>query len=294
MTSAVAIINWNSGNWLRACIESLLATATNAEILVIDNASVDTSLESVEGFRNRVNFVRNSVNRGFAAAINQAFELTSTSYVLVLNPDIRVMPGAVLILEGFMSAHPQAGAVGGYVNEKYLPREFPTVAALVRENLGFSRGSTVAAVYDRRKTGAHRPPLQLSEAFPVEQPAAAALMIRRDAWESVGGFDEQFYPAWYEDVDFCRRIKAAGWEIYFAPKAEFLHEGGYSVRAMGSEDFARAYYSNQMRYARKHFGSMGRAAVRASIAAGMIGRMIGRPKQAAAYAKTLIGALKGW
>ena len=93
MSSAVAIINWNSGSWLRTCIESLLATATNAEILVIDNASVDTSLESVDGFRNRVNFVRNSVNRGFAAAINQAFQLTSTSYVLVLNPDIRVMPG---------------------------------------------------------------------------------------------------------------------------------------------------------------------------------------------------------
>ena len=78
MSSAVAIINWNSGSWLRTCIESLLATATNAEILVIDNASLDTSLESVDGFRNRVNFVRNSVNRGFAAAINQAFQLTST------------------------------------------------------------------------------------------------------------------------------------------------------------------------------------------------------------------------
>jgi N-acetylglucosaminyl-diphospho-decaprenol L-rhamnosyltransferase len=291
MSSVVAIINWNSGTWLRTCIESLLATSTNAEILIIDNASVDASIESVEGFRNRVNFVRNSVNRGFAAAINQAFQLTSTSYVLVLNPDIRVMPGAVLALEDFMDAHPQAGAVGGFVNEKYLPREFPSVTALVWENLGFS---TVAAVYDRRKAGGKRPPLQSDKPYSVEQPAAAALMIRRDAWESVDGFDEQFYPAWYEDVDFCRRLKAAGWEIYFAPKAEFIHEGGYSAAALGSVDFLRAYYSNQMRYARKHFGFWGRALVRASIAAGMIGRMIARPTQAAAYGKTLIGALKGW
>ena len=294
MSSAVAIINWNSGSWLRTCIESLLATATNAEILVIDNASLDTSLESVDGFRNRVNFVRNSVNRGFAAAINQAFQLTSTSYVLVLNPDIRVMPGAVPVLEDFMNAHPRAGAVGGYVSEKYLPRDFPTVGSLVRENLGFPGGSTVAALYDRRQAGAHRAPLQLKEPFAVEQPAAAALMIRRDAWESVDGFDEQFYPAWYEDVDFCRRLNTAGWEIYFAPKAEFLHEGGYSAEALGSENFLRAYYSNQLRYARKHFGSLGGAAVRASIAAGMLGRMIGRPKEASAYGKTLIGALKGW
>ena len=81
MTSTVAIINWNSGRWLRACVESLLATTTMSEILVIDNASEDTSLESVQGFRARVHFVRNSVNRGFAAAVNQAFQVTSSSYV---------------------------------------------------------------------------------------------------------------------------------------------------------------------------------------------------------------------
>ena len=94
MTSTVAIINWNSGRWLRTCVESLLATTTTAEILVIDNASEDSSLESVEGFRNRVDFIRNSVNRGFAAAVNQAFETTSTSYVLIVNPDLRATPGA--------------------------------------------------------------------------------------------------------------------------------------------------------------------------------------------------------
>src|SRR5213594_2266484 len=87
MTSTVAIINWNSGRLLRPCVESLLATTTGSEILVVDNASEDASLESVRGFQNRVHFVRNSVNRGFAAAVNQAFHATSSSYVLVLNPD---------------------------------------------------------------------------------------------------------------------------------------------------------------------------------------------------------------
>ncbi|MBI4472928.1 MAG: glycosyltransferase family 2 protein [Acidobacteria bacterium] len=283
MSSAAVIVNWNSGNWLRACIESLLRTSTNAEILVVDNASEDASIESVEIFRNRVGFIRNSVNRGFAAAVNQAFDATSSAYVLVLNPDIQVMPGAVQLLEDFMDAHPKAGAVGGYVNEKYLPREFPTVGALVLENLGFRR---------------HSPPCKggecsTTEAVPVDQPAAAALMVRRDAYEEVGGFDEQFYPAWYEDVDFCLRLRARGWEIYYTPTAEFLHEGGYSAEALGSEKFASAYYLNQVRYARKHLGSAGAAVVRASIAAGMIGRMLGRPKQAKAYGKALVSILKG-
>jgi GT2 family glycosyltransferase len=118
-------------------------------------------------------------------------------------------------------------------------------------------------------------------------------MIRRDAYEDVGGFDERFYPAWYEDVDFCQQLKAHGWEIYFAPQAEFPHEGGYSAEAMGSEKFLSSYYGNQLRYVRKHFGALGTAAVRASIAAGALGRMIAKPKHAAAYGKVFLGVLKG-
>jgi len=253
-----------------------------AEILVIDNASEDASLESIEGFRNRVNLVLNSVNRGFAAAVNQAFNATTTSYVLILNPDVRARPGAVQLMEDFMDAQPRAAAVGGHVGQKYLPKALPSITTLVRENLGFRP----VAVYDRPNPSGPQPRL-------VEQPAAAALMVRRDAYDDIGGFDEQFYPAWYEDVDFCQRLKEKGWEVYFVPKAEFLHEGGYSVEAMGPPEFLRSYYSNQLRYARKHFGAFGTAMVRVSIAAGMIGRMIGRPTQAARYGKTFIGALKG-
>jgi GT2 family glycosyltransferase len=271
-------VDWNSGRWLLACIESLLATSCNVEIVVVDNASEDDSLELAMGFRDQVDFIRNSVNRGFAAGVNQAFAATSTSYVLVLNPDIRVTTGAVAQLEECLTAHPGAGAVGGYVSERYLPRHLPTVGGLVRQNLG---------------VGA-KPEPRPRETRAVEQPAAAALLIRRDAYDEIGGFDEQFYPAWYEDVDFCRRLKAASWEIYFAPQAEFLHEGGYSAKALGAGAFAQAYYRNQLRYARKHFGGGAAVAVRLSIVAGMIGRMAARPGQAGAYWSTILGALGRW
>ena len=166
------------------------------------------------------------------------------------------------------------------MNDEYLPRLFPTVGTLVRENLGL-----------RKIAGGYKPPRQ-AEPAKVEQAAAAAIMIRRDAYESVGGFDERFYPCWYEDVDFCMRLKEKHWEIYFVPKAEFLHEGGYSAGALGSEKFANAYYGNQMRYAQKYFGIAGNTVVRFSVAVGMIGRMLARPKQAAGYAKVLAGVLK--
>src|SRR5215813_9642965 len=136
MTSTVAIINWNSGRRLRMCIESLLATTTTAEILVIDNASDDASLESVQGFRHRVDFIQNSVNRGFAAAVNQAFHATTTTYVLILNPDVRAMPGDVQLLEAFLDVQPRVAAVGGYVGDRYLPKALPSIKSLVRESLG--------------------------------------------------------------------------------------------------------------------------------------------------------------
>jgi N-acetylglucosaminyl-diphospho-decaprenol L-rhamnosyltransferase len=280
MTSTVAIINWNSGTWLRLCIESLLATTTIDKILVIDNASADASLEPISRFRERITLVRNCVNRGFAAAVNQAFHLTTSSCLLILNPDVRAMPGAVQILEEFMHAHPRVGAAGGYTGDRYLPKSLPTITTLVRENLGLKvqpgRGS--------------RPPCAPRR---VEQPAAAALMIRRDAHNEVEGFDEQFYPAWYEDVDFCLRLKAKGWELYFVPDAHFIHEGGYSAQQIGARRFLQFYYENQLRYARKHFGGLGAATVRASIAAGMIERMIAKPTQARAYGQVLIRTLKG-
>jgi len=291
MTSTVAIINWNSGRYLRPCIESLVATTTSAELLVVDNASEDGSLESIEGFRNRVDVVRNSVNRGFAAAVNQAFQVTSSSYVLILNPDLRAMPGAIRILEEFLDDHPRVGAIGGYVGDKYLPKRLPSALSFVRENLGF-RDSVPLTKEDNR--GAKRPAGGRSQnPVEVEQPAAAALMVLRDAYDEVGGFDEQFFPAWYEDVDFCRRLRDSGWGIYFARNAEFLHEGGYSADAMGTHRFLHSYYSNQLRYARKHFGLWGAFAVRASIVIGMFGRMIGRPKQAVAYGKLFLRSLKG-
>ena len=276
---AVVIVNWNSGDLLRACIQSLLVTAPSVDLVVVDNASTDASLELAGGFLNNVDVVRNSVNRGFAAAVNQGFAESSNNYVLVLNPDVRVMPGAVEALIEFLDTNDKVGAVGGYTNEKYLPRPFPAATTFMKENLGFSSERILS-----------RPGTRVA----VDQPAAAALMIRRDAYDSVGGFDERFYPAWYEDVDVCQRLKAVGWEIYFLPDAEFQHEGGYSAATLGRKAFAEAYYHNQIRYAQKHFGAVGQFGVRASMAAGMLIRMAARPKNAGAYAHVFREAIAGW
>jgi GT2 family glycosyltransferase len=269
--SAIVIVNWNSGGRLTSCLQSLPASP---EIVVVDNASADESLQQAKDSPVAANFLENFENRGLAAAINQGFAATSSAYVLLLNPDVRVLSGSVELLERVLDANPRTGAVGGYVNDKYLPRQLATPWTVARENFGF--------------------PVSTLDAPEVGQAAAAALLVRREAYTAAGGFDERFFPAWYEDVDFCRSLRDAGWEVRFAREAEFVHEGGYSARALGSSDFAAAYYRNQLRYIQKHFGAGAGLLVRLSLVAGMAARLIKAPSRAAACSKVIAGALGGW
>lgn len=271
MKSAVVIVNWNSGRRLASCLQSL---PSNPETIVIDNASTDDSLRMAKESGAGATFIENPTNRGLAPAVNQGFAVTSTPYVLLLNPDIRVVPGAVEILERVLDEHPRAGAVGGFVNEKYLPRPLATPWTVIRENLGM--------------------PVGTMDTPEVGQAAAAALLVRRDAYDAARGFDERFLPAWYEDVDFCRSLRSQGWEVRFARDAEFIHEGGYSARALGVSDFAAMYYRNQLRYIHKHFNPASEVLVRLSIVAGMIARLVVKPSRAGASSRVIAGALGGW
>jgi GT2 family glycosyltransferase len=284
--SAVVIVNWNSGVRLKRCLESLPA---GAQVVVVDNASEDDSIQQAYAARPATTFIRNSSNRGLSAGLNQGFAATAAPYVLVLNPDITVSATSVELLERTLDEHERAGAVGGYVNEKYLPRPIATPWTVIRENFGFPV-SAAQSIHERSecKPGRAQPSRKVGQA------AAAALLVRREAYAAVGGFDERFVPAWYEDVDFCRSLGLAGWEVHFSREAEFVHEGGYSARALGSVAFASAYYRNQLRYIHKHFGDAAGFVVRLSIIIGMTARMMTTPSRSDACWTVISGALGGW
>ena len=108
----------------------------------------------------------------------------------------------------------------------------------------------------------------------VEQPAGACLAITRAAWESVGGFDEQFFPVWFEDVDLCKRLLDGGGKIIYCPAARFRHSGGHSVGKLPFRDKQTFWYGNMLRYAHKHFSSGQVATLRAGIVVGMLLRSI--------------------
>jgi GT2 family glycosyltransferase len=113
-----------------------------------------------------------------------------------------------------------------------------------------------------------------SEQSDVDQPAGAFLMIRRAAWELIGGFDERFHPVWFEDVDFCKRLHREGLRIVYVPSAVALHAGGHSADKLAWGTRQLYWYGSLLRYAAKHFTGLSRRAVSLAVALACVPRAI--------------------
>ena len=269
---SVVVVNWNDRERLERCLRSLASAAL--DVIVVDNASDDGSADMVAREFPAVRLVRRAANDGFAAGVNAGVSASAMPFALVLNPDTEVAPPVVARLADTLAAYPRAGAVGGLLVDVanqpqagFTVRRFPTVALWLVDLLLVDElwpGNPVT----RRYLCAD---LDLDADVPmdVDQPAAACLLVRRAAFDAVGGFDEGFRPAWFEDVDFCRRLRAAGWRILLEPRARVVHEGGVSMRALGYADFSRIWYRNLLRYVRKHHGAAGHAVVRLALTVGL-------------------------
>ena len=224
-----------------------------AKIVVVDNGSTDSS-ESAASGDTALDLRRFQDNQGFARAANIGIGETNSPYVLLLNPDIRILPETVRRLCEEMERRPQLGiACGALIDEKgesqksFQIRSFPTFSSVIMDALFIDE---VLRFFQRLHSVSHV--TQQSEASEVEQPAAAFWLMRRDGWEQIGGFDESFYPAWFEDVDFCKRLVAAGWKIMFFPQWRVIHRGGVSLQHLSYNRFINIYYSNLLKYWKKH------------------------------------------
>lgn len=273
--SAAAIITHDSAGCIGACVASALARFEH--VVVVDNASADGTPElvaEVGGAR----LIANRTNRGFAGAANQALAALECDCVLLLNPDAELI-SEIDPLEEACAAPDVAAAAGKLVDEFDRPqlgfniRSFPTPAALAFEALGLNRlfpSNPVNRRYRRLDLDADRP-------ADVEQPAGAFLMIRRDVWLRLGGFDERFHPVFFEEVDFLARAARRGYRIRYVPAAVARHRGGHSVRRLPAGRRQRYWYLNLLRYAEKHFGRGAQAAVSAAVLAGALARAVVSP-----------------
>jgi len=251
---SVIIVNWNVRDLLRRCLHSILASlpACQLEIIVVDNGSTDGSAEMVRMEFPQVHLLANPDNRGFTGANNQGLAVARGRYVLLLNPDTEVVGDALETLVAFADAHPDVGVVGPQLlnpdgTVQSSRRRFPTLATALLE-------STWLQPYAPRRLLARyyvldRPDDEVQD---VDWVTGAALMARREAVEQVGPLDEGFF-MYSEELDWCRRFRAAGWRVVYLPTARIIHhEGKSSEQVLPARHIH--FQTSKIRYFRKYHG----------------------------------------
>lgn len=249
----VIVVSWNTRELLRRCLQTLKAELQDldAEVFLVDNASADGSAEMVAQEHSWVRLIANSSNLGFAAANNQALETARGRYVLLLNPDTEVVPGALSALFAFLGAHPNAGIVApqllnsdGTIQRSC--RQFPTFTNMAYEILGLSRVFPNDARFKAYKMLDFNHDAERE----VDQPEGACLLIRREVIEQVGKLDDGFFML-FEEVDWCFRIKQRGWQIWFTPSAQVIHHYGQSIKQVKAKMIISSH-KGMFRFWRKH------------------------------------------
>lgn len=258
MDISVIIISWNVEKLLKSCLASLQSQqirkpGLGMEVLVVDNASSDGSVEMVKEEFPWVRLVENQKNVGYTAAVNQAIRLTQRPFIMLLNPDARVLGDAPAVMLEYMCRHPDMGAVGPKLlnpdgSVQSSRRRFPTLLLSFIESTVLQRFLSWLPLL-RWFYFEDAPDSVVQD---VDWLVGACLMLRREAVNQVGGLDESFF-MYFEELDWCYRAKAAGWRITYVPKAQVLHHYGQS----SAQDLLhRHIYFNESKckFFVKHYG----------------------------------------
>jgi GT2 family glycosyltransferase/lipopolysaccharide/colanic/teichoic acid biosynthesis glycosyltransferase len=223
---AIVIISYNTRKLIRRCLESLRAFAPRCamEVLVVDNASYDGSVEMLAQEFPWVWVLPNRRNLGYAAAVNQGLEATRGEYVLILNPDIVVRDGSLDQLVDFLDRTPDCGiAAAKLLNTdgtlQHSCRSFYTPRTLLM------RRTPLGKLFPNSPIIRHHLMLDYDHTTPraVDWVIGACMLVRRSAAEAVGGMDERFF-LYFEDVDWCFRMSRQGWKVWYLPQSEMVHE----------------------------------------------------------------------
>jgi N-acetylglucosaminyl-diphospho-decaprenol L-rhamnosyltransferase len=272
---SVIIVTHNSRGCVEACLRAL-QNHSEWHTLIVDNASDDNTAELARRVSSDVHLIENPKNIGFGAAVNQGVRAAHANLVLVLNPDCVATEGALdRIAKVF--ADPEVVAMGGMLighdgqpQKGFAARRFPTLGSMLAEIFLLNR-AWPSNPWNRRYRYLD---MDYTKEQEVEQPAGACLAFRREIWEKVGGFDESFFPVWFEDVDFCRRIRNAGSKIIYTPEAVFTHAGAHSVGRIPYTQRQLYWYTNLQRYFRKHHSARDLGLLRIGIIGGLVFRSL--------------------
>ena len=249
---SIIIVNWNTKEYLLRCLKSVFQSdkSNSSEVIVVDNGSQDGSPGEANRLFPKIRVIANGENLGFARATNQGISQSSGRYILLLNPDTEAKEKAIGRLVSFMESHLDAGIAGGQLlnadgSKQNSIANFPSLATELLNK------SLLRRLFPKRFPGKER---HYSGPIEVDSVIGACLIARREAVERVGTLDEGYF-LFFEETDWCFRMKKAGWKVYHVPEAEVIHYQGKGAETRKREAKAE-YYQSRYRFFRKNRGQL--------------------------------------
>ncbi len=272
MDLSVIIVSWNVRELLRQCLVSVVSRPSSVvrqergdlatgdwrlttEVIVVDNASADGTVEMLRADFTSVRVIANSENVGFTRGNNQALAIAQGRYLFLLNPDTELLPGALPTLIDYAEAHPRAGIIGprlfyGDGTPQSSRRRFPTLAT------AFLESTKLQQWFPRNRALTRYYMLDTSDdaTQEVDWVNGSAMFVRREVYDQIGGLDEAFF-MYSEELDWCYRAKRAGWQVVYLPTALVTHyEGKSSEQVVAARDIY--FHSSKIRFFRKYRGAL--------------------------------------
>ncbi len=274
------VVHWRNEAQLAELLRAWPMDDPRFELLVIDNSA------SLPELASPVRKIVPPHNLGFAGGVNCGLALAQGEFLLLLNPDVRPLPGALpALLQGFVDFPDAAGLAPALLDPdgvsqcRWQLRPLPSPWTLLRQTL-LLRGTAGPATEP------------LAGAL-VAQPAGAALVLQRRVLSALGGLDTGFFPAWFEDVDLARRLQRAGHCLRYCPTSRWLHVGGATVPQLGYGPFLWIYNRNLTRYLGCHHGGLWVGLARTTLFGGMLLRLLSLPLRRPRRATSRLAAARG-
>ncbi len=241
MFFSIIIVNYNTKDLLKNCLKNIfnICLGNNYEVIIIDNNSCDGSIEMLRGdFKDKINLIINNKNSGFGRANNLAVKKTKGDYLFFLNSDTIINNDVLIILADFIKTDGRIGVVG------------PLLLKEDGKEQAYSHGNFLnlfTIVIEKFKKRL----VEKNNYFEVDWVSGAALIVKKEIFEEVGGFDENFF-MYFEDQDLCKRIKNLNYKIIVFPLIKIIHLGGKSIHKIDKRK--RFYYQSQNYFFKKHYG----------------------------------------
>jgi len=279
---SIVIVNWNVRDFLQRCLLSIYPASNHAsvaqsrpplmspdidssfsiETIVVDNASTDDSVKMVRHAFPQVILIANAENRGFTGGNNQGIAASRGRYVLLLNPDTEVLDDALMRMVAYMEAHPDVGALGPMLlnpdgSVQSSRRRFPSLVT------AFVESTTLQSWFPHHRLLCDYYVLDKSDdaITEVDWVDGACLLARRETLDQVGLLDEGYF-MYSEELDWCRRVKTAGWQVVYYPAAQVMHHRGQSSEQVKAFQIIR-FNRSKIRYFRQYHGALAAALLRA-------------------------------